>query len=1175
MSAHRFASLVLLSLLVPAVGTAQTTLPDLIAAGQWSTEFGLNVRVQGPCTPSDTGLVCVGPFGNDTVGQSLLAIYDGLGWNVLTATGNDIDGSIVAVLSTDQGILVGGTFTMVGGVAASNLALWTGSEWQAFGDPAGAVYALAEGAGGEIYAGGTFSSIDGVTVNRVARRAGGTWEPLSGAMASPDGVDATVFDIAAFGTGVLVAGNFATAGGQTVNGVAAWDAGTWTGFDNGVNGDVYSVAAVDAGTFYIAGNFTSAGGVTTNDAAFWNGADFEAMAGYSSAAALEDNIALVDGNVYFRGDLSTALGFPAGVARWTGSAWEAIAPMGAFSQQFELDGIYAMDGELFIADPFLDTADYFAQGSVLFDPVDGSFRATGDGLGFDDTNGFVEDLVQVGNTLYAGGRLNVAGGRKHCCGLFGRDLTNVNARWQPVGSDFDGQVQTMYGFDDALWVGGALTSAGGNPATLAAQYDPATDAWTDRSAGLPAAPAAFQSLRGTLYAGLDPATGTAESPCLFRFDPTGNQWQSVLDCGAITDPFPAGGLVAGIAVGPLDDFLTVVGSYVPPGGDLDSIQSVWTFDPDTGMVTPVRDELFTAFSRVSVVVRGFDLTCVGGNFTVQIPDTTDSAVNIVCWTEDQVFRTAGGAGGSSCNDPFNPLQCVRDLVLFEEISTGENAKGAIELLFMIAAFGLLDEVPEEYGGGVSIDLNLDQLISSLGVSHTDGNAGIDSAAPGQASEICEQVRTQLVSLNLNPCQDFVRLIPLLPSSTPGSAPPIPPTFHTAGRHDYAGPGSHPVEAGGGGGAAPPGAPSGNFGSFNFAFDWGDAPTGYKTTRADGGPFHSIVPGLGIGPTTVMGVPIPGFGAGPLVDAELDGFPSALAQADDLLSDDENGLRIPLILPGEPLTVEVSANAPGFINLWIDFDSDLSFDAGDLVVPNGAVAPGLNAFTFGTPATSDFASSFARIRFTPAASAAGPTGFGGPGEVEDHEVFIIGGQADFGDAPNPYPTQDADNGARHAVLGTFKLGLLIDAELDGIPDALAEGDDDNAQSDDEDGVEISDVMAGQENTIAVTASRRGALYAWVDFNADGDWNDPDEQIADALVIEAGVTMVSFDAPGDAVLGETFARFRFTTLPGPDEPSLEPFDPPEADLTVGEVEDYRVTIAPASEIVFGSGFEEILP
>src|SRR5262249_17476363 len=47
--------------------------------------------------------------------------------------------------------------------------------------------------------------------------------------------------------------------------------------------------------------------------------------------------------------------------------------------------------------------------------------------------------------------------------------------------------------------------------------------------------------------------------------------------------------------------------------------------------------------------------------------------------------------------------------------------------------------------------------------------------------------------------------------------------------------------------------------------------------------------------------------------------------------------------------------------------------------------------------------------------------------------------DFGDAPAPYPTSLADNGARHrAVTGLF-LGRRIDANANGIPSAGATSD----------------------------------------------------------------------------------------------------------------------------------------
>ena len=60
--------------------------------------------------------------------------------------------------------------------------------------------------------------------------------------------------------------------------------------------------------------------------------------------------------------------------------------------------------------------------------------------------------------------------------------------------------------------------------------------------------------------------------------------------------------------------------------------------------------------------------------------------------------------------------------------------------------------------------------------------------------------------------------------------------------------------------------------------------------------------------------------------------------------------------------------------------------------------------------------------------------------------------DFGDAPAPYPTLLAANGARHAVLPVNNptLGTLVDTEPDGQPNATLTGDDTNGV-DDEDGV----------------------------------------------------------------------------------------------------------------------------
>ena len=82
---------------------------------------------------------------------------------------------------------------------------------------------------------------------------------------------------------------------------------------------------------------------------------------------------------------------------------------------------------------------------------------------------------------------------------------------------------------------------------------------------------------------------------------------------------------------------------------------------------------------------------------------------------------------------------------------------------------------------------------------------------------------------------------------------------------------------------------------------------------------------------------------------------------------------------------------------------------------------------------------------------------------------------------------------------------------------------------------------------------GLLNAWLDFNADGDWNDAGEQILTDVSIPAGTTSsLAFTVPASAVSNTTtFARFRFSTMGGVSPTGLAPD---------GEVEDYALTTVP---------------
>ncbi len=157
--------------------------------------------------------------------------------------------------------------------------------------------------------------------------------------------------------------------------------------------------------------------------------------------------------------------------------------------------------------------------------------------------------------------------------------------------------------------------------------------------------------------------------------------------------------------------------------------------------------------------------------------------------------------------------------------------------------------------------------------------------------------------------------------------------------------------------------------------------------------------------------------------------------------------------------------------------------------------------------------------------------------------------DFGDAPAPYPSLFAANGARHRFDPQLRLGTQWDAEPDGLPTAAADGDD-RTQQDDEDGVVfLTALEPGRATQVQLLASGNGMLDAWVDFNADGDWNDAGERIFNGQVVVAGAQVLEFLVPGVAVPGVTHARFRL---------SSSGVAAATGAATDGEVEDYRIEI-----------------
>ncbi len=158
------------------------------------------------------------------------------------------------------------------------------------------------------------------------------------------------------------------------------------------------------------------------------------------------------------------------------------------------------------------------------------------------------------------------------------------------------------------------------------------------------------------------------------------------------------------------------------------------------------------------------------------------------------------------------------------------------------------------------------------------------------------------------------------------------------------------------------------------YDFGDAS--YLTTIAQGGPRHLLGGALRLGT---------------LVDADADGAASPMADGDDAMGDDEDGVAF----AASPragnnnagVTVTVTG-VNGLLNAWIDFNENGSFsDAGEQIFSDEAVSASANSLTFAIPATAAGGKTFARFRVS-TAGGDNPTGTAADGEVEDYEIYII-------------------------------------------------------------------------------------------------------------------------------------------------------------------------------------------
>jgi uncharacterized repeat protein (TIGR01451 family) len=306
----------------------------------------------------------------------------------------------------------------------------------------------------------------------------------------------------------------------------------------------------------------------------------------------------------------------------------------------------------------------------------------------------------------------------------------------------------------------------------------------------------------------------------------------------------------------------------------------------------------------------------------------------------------------------------------------------------------------------------------------------------------------------------------------------------------------------------------------------------------------------------------GIRLGASIDTEYAATTNVTASGDDnTAQDDEDGVVFPAMTAGAPVTLPVvvtnTSGANAYLNVWIDFNNNGSIaDAGEQVATNVLIATGAGNATqnlsFTVPAASLTGVNLgARFRLTSTLNP-GVSGGSGNGEVEDHLVSILAPTTDFGDFSG---FADASQGVNPAL----RLGALQDPEFVSTRNATATGDD-AAGVDDEDGVVLPSMIAGQTVDIPVTATNEtganGFLNLWIDYNNNGVLTDTGEQIATNHIIPTGATnsalTFTITVPQNATTGVPLGvRARLSAPSG--------LGPVGNNALAGEIEDYALTIA----------------
>ncbi|MBN8247120.1 MAG: hypothetical protein J0L84_06715 [Verrucomicrobia bacterium] len=472
-------------------GKPRNRIAAVDAAGMataWDPNAGgaSGVAVNALASSGDTVLVG-GSFSSiGGANRANLAGIDPASGLALTEFSADTDGAVTALAAGDDGLLVGGAFRTVGGVPRRGLARLAAAT-------APGVTALAR-TGGQVDFAGRFASFGGVLRDRLAALDGATgrangWNP---------GADRDVLALAASADTIYAGGLFTTVGGEPRNRLAAVHAnGQILPFNPGVTATAANgVLALShaQNQLVVGGGFTAVGTSNRNGLALLNLPAGSVAAWDPNARGGAVRTVLPHGGlVYVGGDFTSVAGTNRRFLAAIGAVTATNARAFNAGPSARVQSLQLVDDALYVGGEFTSIGGLSRNRLALLDAATGlASPSWNPGIGLSGQLR-VTALLVSGEVLNLGGTFTSAGGefRTNAGSLF--RSTGTATAWNPAPN---GIVRALLRMPGKLIVAGEFTTAAGRSAPFLAAYDTGARILTGSPGITPSGDYTFQASTG-------------------------------------------------------------------------------------------------------------------------------------------------------------------------------------------------------------------------------------------------------------------------------------------------------------------------------------------------------------------------------------------------------------------------------------------------------------------------------------------------------------------------------------------------------------------------------------------------------------------------------------------------------------------------------------------------------